>query len=125
MLQDLDQNDLRDLNTQLRQALANCSISKNVIVIPIRMIEAWLISHSLAIQTAMKLHESIPVTPNPEELIDPKRKLGEIIYLRSGRTKRYINSAHNIKIAAELDLANVRRCASFLPLEQFVLGNIK
>lgn len=125
VVHDLDQNELKGLNTKLSQALANCSISKNVIVIPIREIEAWLISDSLAIQTAMKLREKIPVIPNPEELIDPKKKLGEIIYLRSGKTKRYINSAHNRKIAAELDLDNVRRCASFLPLEKFILGNIK
>jgi hypothetical protein len=125
VLHDLDQNDLPDLNTQLSQALANCSISKNVIVIPIREIEAWLISDSLAIHTAMKLQENFPVTPNPEELIDPKKKLGDLIYLRSGKTKRYLNTAHNKKIAAELDLAKVRRCPSFLPLEKFVLDNIK
>jgi hypothetical protein len=73
----------------------------------------------------MKLNGSIPPFPNPEELIDPKKKIGDVVYLRSGKTKRYLNSAHNRKIAAELDLANVRKCSSFLPLEEFVLGNIK
>jgi hypothetical protein len=125
VLHDLDQHDLSVLRTQLSQALSNCPIPKNVIVIPIREIEAWLISDSLAIQKAMKLNGSIPPFPNPEELIDPKKKIGDVVYLRSGKTKRYLNSAHNRKIAAELDLANVRKCSSFLPLEEFVLGNIK
>lgn len=125
VLHDLDQRDLGVLNSELNQALANCAIPKNTIVIPIREIEAWLISDSLAIQKAMNIHESIPPFPNPEEIMDPKKKISEVVYLRSGRTKRYINSVHNRKIAAELDLANLRRCSSFLPLEEFVLSNIK
>lgn len=125
VLHDLDENNVDILKTKLSQALANCAIPKNAVVIPIREIEAWLISDTPAIKRAMKISENIPPVPNPEGLIDPKKKIEEIVFLRSGKTKRYINSAHNRKIAAELDLVNVRRCTSFLPLENFVLSNIK
>jgi hypothetical protein len=87
-------------------------------------IEAWLLSDSNAIIRAMNLSQNFAQIPNPQSIPDPKRKLGEIIYLRSGRTKRYINTKHNKKIAAEVDITNLRRCSSFLPLESFLLEQI-
>ena len=124
VVHDLDDKILAELQTQLRQALNICPIPKHIIVIPIREIEAWLLSDNLAIQRAMNLRNKVPRIADPSSVVDPKSKLEEIVHLRSGKTKRYLNSVHNQKIAAELDLANVRRCTSFLPLENFVLQNI-
>ena len=125
MLHDLDDKIFLELDAQLHAALKQCAIPKHTVIIPIREIEAWLLSDSLAIQRAMNLSNKVAPIANPQSVTDPKKKLGEVIYLRSGRTKRYVNSVHNRKIAAELDLTNVRRCASFLPLEKFILQNIK
>jgi len=125
LLHDLDEHDWTGLNAELCQALTNCSIPKHVVIIPIKEIEAWLLSDNIAINRAMKLVENISPITNPQAIVNPKKRLGEIIYLRSGKTKRYLNSAHNRIIAAELDLENVRKCTSFLPLEKFVIENIK
>jgi hypothetical protein len=126
LLHDLDEHNFTSLNNQLCTALKNCSIPKHIVIIPIKEVEAWLLCDNQAIKRAMKLRENVPPVANPQAILDPKKKLGEIIYLRSGKTKRYLNSAHNRKIAAELNLASVRKCCtSYLPLERFVLENIK
>ncbi len=124
LLHDLDKNDLIKLNSQLCQSLTNCLIPKHVVIIPIKEIEAWLLSDNLAIKRAMNLNGNIKTISNPQSIADPKKKLGEIIYLQSRKTKRYLNTAHNRRIAAELNLVNVRRCNSFLPLEKFIQENI-
>ncbi len=120
VLHDLDTRVLSKLESELRQILGHCPIQKNVIVIPIREIEAWLLSDNVAIQKAMNLGSVVPRVPNPQNITDPKKKLGEIIYLRSGKRKRYLNSVDNRKIAAEIDLNNLRRCSSFVPMEEFL-----
>jgi hypothetical protein len=125
LLHDLDQSSLQQLRFQLEQRLLHCKITRNIVVIPIREIEAWLLSDTHAIQTAMNIQGKINSIPNPEGIDDPKRKLGEIIYLNSGKTKRYINTAHNWKIAAEIDISEVRKCSSFLPLERFIIDQIR
>lgn len=125
LLHDLDNRATRELEFQLRQALTPCPITKNIIVIPIREIEAWLLSDSIAIKKAMNLRHAVARIPDPQSITDPKKKLGDIVYLRSDKTKRYVNAVHNRKIAAELDLRNVRRCSSFLPLEDFLTQNIR
>ncbi len=125
LLHDLDEHDLPSLNTHLCQVLAHCSISKHVVIIPIREIEAWLLSDNKAIKKAMNLVRDVPRISNPQEIVDPKRKLGETIYLLSDKTKRYLNSVHNRKIAAAVELVNVRRCSSFLPLESFLIDNLR
>ncbi len=125
LLQDLDEHEYSVLHRKLSAELRNCALPKNIVIIPIREIEAWLLSDNQAIRRAMKLINNIAEISNPEEIIDPKRKLNEIVYLKSGRTKRYLNTAHNKKIAAELELENVRKCSSFIPLERFILDNLQ
>ncbi len=125
MLHDLDDRLLDELDTSLRQTLKNCTIPKHIVVIPVKEIEAWLLTDNLAIQRAFKLNKKVERISNPEIIADPKRKLDEIVRLRSGSTKRYINSVHNQKIAAEIELVNLRRCSSFRPLENFLIQNLK
>ena len=120
LLHDLDERNLRELSEQLREAFRPCPIQNNIIIIPVREIEAWLLSDEIAIRKAMNLKDRVSRVPNPEALTDPKRKLEEIIYLRSRKTKRYINTVHNGRIAAAMSLERARRCASFRPLEEFL-----
>src|SRR5437588_7930520 len=120
LLHDLDSRNLLELERQLRESFSPCPIKNNVIIIPVQEIEAWLLSDEKAIQQAMNLRDKVSRVPNPESITDPKSRLGEIIYIRSRKTKRYVNTIHNSRIAASLSIMKVRRCKSFRPLEQFL-----
>lgn len=125
VIHDLDDSHLPTLLAQLRQALTPCPISRNMILIPIREIEAWLLSDHVAIRSAMKLKKPVPKIANPQSIFRPKERLEEIVYSLSGKTKRYVSTVHNKKVAAELDLKRLRRCDSFIPLEEFLRANIR
>lgn len=125
LLHDLDNRDLRELEKQLRDAFTPCPVPNNIIIIPVRAIEAWLLSDEAAIYRVMNLTDRVPRFANPEAIVDPKRRLKEIVYLKSRKTKRYINTVHNGKIASEISLDNVRRCRSFQPLEQFLNAKLR
>jgi hypothetical protein len=123
VLQDLDLSNLKEIFGNLNSALLKCKIENRVIVIPIMEIEAWLLSDHKAIKNAMNLKADVKKIPNPQSILDPKQKLAEIIYFCSGKKKRYINNVHNPKIASCVEISNIRRCDSFLPLEKFVVDN--
>ncbi len=125
VLQDLDNNKINNLRSQLCKTLKNCAIKNHIVVIPIREIEAWLLSDSHAIRLAMNLPMEIESIEDPQLVEDPKKKLGELIYHRSGNKKHYVNSVHNQKIAQYVDIVEIRKCESFLPLEGFVHEFIK
>jgi hypothetical protein len=120
VVQDLDNKTLVGLATDLESALQPCPISKNIVVIPVQMIEAWLLSDAQAIRKALNLPDTVNQIPNPEALLDPKSRLGEIIRIRSRGEKRYVNTIHNAKIANEIRVHRLRRCRSFKPFESFV-----
>ena len=57
--------------------------------------------------------------------MDPKGKLGDIIFQKSEKRKRYLNTAHNKAIAAHLDIDRLRRALpSFSPLYAFLNANL-
>jgi hypothetical protein len=62
---------------------------------------------------------------NPEAIARPKERLRDLVFIRSGHKTRYLNSVHNVKIAGACLLANLRRCASFRPLEDFLTANLR
>jgi hypothetical protein len=124
LLHDLDDKVLRELQDNLFQTLNPCPIRKYVIVIPVKEIEAWLLSDEEAIRVAMNIRATISRIPNPETIMDPKKHLQHLVEIRSGKTKHYLNTVHNKKIAAELRVERLKRCESFLPLESFLLAHI-
>jgi hypothetical protein len=119
LVHDLDEADLRGLTQELSTALQPCPIERYVVIIPIREIEAWLLSDPQAIRDGLNLRSTPSHIANPEAIFDPKRKLGEIIGSRSQGGKVYINTIHNAKIAQHLALDKLHACKSFLPLEVF------
>ncbi len=125
VIRDLDRNKVQTLRQELTASLEpspqeRSPIRPFVIIIPVRAIEAWLLSDVAAIRRAMRLRSAPKEISNPELEPNPKKRLGEIVYCHSGKTKRYLNTVHNTVIAPHLDLPKLRRCRSFLPFEQFV-----
>ncbi len=125
VLHDLDDRNQRQLRQRLHQALTPCPIERHTIIIPVKEIEAWLLCDNQAIQRAFNLRDEIPVVNEPESIIDPKKKIEELVYSRSQKTKRYINTLHNKKIATLIEISYLKRCQSFIPLEQFIRQNLK
>ena len=120
LVRDLDTNSLSSLRASLEAALNPSPIATKIVVIPIMEIEAWLLADHNAINTALGLKKQIKKISSPENIQKPKEKLRDLIYLKSEKKKRYVNTAHNIVIAKKLDINNLRRCSSFTPLEDFL-----
>ena len=120
VIRDLDTANLLSLRGELSAALDPSPIADHLIVIAVREIEAWLLSDSSAIRKALALKKPVPTVHNPESIAKPKEKLEHMIYVTSGKTKRYLSTVHNQRIAAELDFRQVRRCRSFVPMESFL-----
>ncbi|HND50122.1 MAG TPA: DUF4276 family protein [Anaerolineales bacterium] len=120
LIHDLDENDLTSLEKQLTIALHPSPIKNNLIVIPVKEIEAWLLSDEVAIKSAMNIKVSIPAVGNPESIDNPKEYLERLVEKKTMGKKHYLNTTHNKKIAALLNLAKVKKCKSFLPLELFL-----
>jgi hypothetical protein len=117
---DLDSGDLDDLFTDITKGVGNCRISKRAIIIPVHEIEAWLLADHDAITSALRLKKRVRKQANPEAIMNPKEKLRDLVHERSGGSLTYLNTVHNEKIADRVRIANIRRCRSFGPFEEFV-----
>jgi len=117
-------NNLHDLEIKIRQALRPCPITIHLICIPVHEFEAWLLSDSRAIKTAMKLQKAPNIKYPPETISAPKEYLGELIYRASNGEKVYMNTRHNSKIAEKMSLNLARtKCPSFRPFYHFIDSN--
>jgi len=125
LVHDSDSNNPTQLKRDIETALAPCPIQYNIIVIPVREIEAWLLSDHGAIQRAIGLKSTLKQVTNPEAIHRPKEHLAQIVRQKSKGEKIYISTIHNKKIASEVHIKNLRRCQSFLPLENFVYTHIR
>jgi hypothetical protein len=117
---DLDEQVLSKLAASLRDALEPCPIQRNIIVIPVREIEAWLLADHAAITRALRLKKALKLQANPEAVRRPKERLRDLVWERSGGSIHYLNTVHNGQIAKNCQVANLRRCNSFIPFEKFV-----
>lgn len=68
------------------------------------------------------LKKSPPRIDNCEAIRSPKEHLAQIIWTIG--KKRYLNTAHNKKIAEKVSIDNLRRCPSFLTLDAYVRSSI-
>ncbi len=125
LVRDSDKENPQQLRQKLEKALSQSLITKRAVVIPVKMIEAWLLADGEAIRRVFNIKARINPGAHPEWLEDPKHELEEIVFIKSQKQKRYINTAHNKRIALELDLDRVRKCPSFHLLEEFITANIK
>jgi hypothetical protein len=120
LIHDLDQRTLPQLQQEIQAALNTSPIATHIIVIPVREVEAWLLADHAAIVDALNLRNKIGKISNPEAILRPKERLRDLIWLKSGKRKHYVNTVHNRKIAACAKIQNLRRCNSFVPLETFL-----
>lgn len=120
IITDLDRNDYAELSDSLRLALDPCPIQKNIIVIPVHEIEAWLLADHDAVSDALRLRKRMKKEPNPEAIVNPKERLRDIIDERSNSRTTYLNTVHNEKIARHVHINNLNRCRSFMPFRDFI-----
>ena len=121
LLHDLDEKKVTVLHKSLTGALMPSPISKFIIAIPIRELEAWLLCDNAAITSALKLKKAFPRIANPETIFRPKERLRDLVYSLSQQRITYVTTIHNPKIAEKASIEEIaKRCASFLPLKQFL-----
>ncbi|MBI3167609.1 MAG: DUF4276 family protein [Chloroflexi bacterium] len=123
VVHDLDEKQESQLRQKLEKVLYTSPIKKRAIIIPIKEIEAWLLSDHQAIEKAMKLKQNIGKIADPQSIGDPKRYLSELIYIKSGKTKRYLTK-DNPKIAEKIDINNLSRCSSFMLFRDFIVQQL-
>ncbi len=122
IVHDLDKNIEAELIQLLNEKVPKGKYPNSLIVIPVKELEAWLLTDSLALQKAFKLEKK----PKPRKLVEkidsPKEYLKKLIW-KTGR-KRYLNTVHNKSIASYTTLTNLKRCKSFLPLDIYIREQI-
>lgn len=119
LIHDLDREKLAQLRAILESALDPTPIRPYLIVIPIEELEAWLLSDANALRLAFHLKKKPKCPTSPELVSDPKRYLENLVWIASQKTKRYVNTIHNVRIAEHLGVPTLRKCKAFRPLEQF------
>lgn len=118
LLHDLDNNNEANLRTELTSFVRSVGFDGYVILIPVREIEAWLLSDAEALRISFNMRRIPKVPTRPELVLDPKEKLEEIVWKYS--KKRYINTIHNPKIAAAMEIRTLSICRSFQSYPNFV-----
>ena len=117
VVHDLDENNEQYLRDRLTASVFPAGAQANVVLIPKREIEAWLLYDARAIATAFRQKPLLPLPGNPENLRDPKKHLSDLIWKRYHKV--YLNTLHNALIAQKINVALLRRSRSFAPHIEF------
>ncbi len=120
IIHDLDRKHLAALRYQLEQAIYPSPITPYLICIPIEEMEAWWLSDPEAIRKALNLRVTPRVKGRPQDILSPKEHIGQLVRVCSQKTKKYLNTEHNAKIAEHVSLTKLRTCTSFIPFQAFV-----
>lgn len=121
LVQDLDRNNLKDLKTELTNALKTSPITTKLICIPIEELEAWLLSDKKGLKDTFNLKRLPKFSGKPETINSPKEKLRDAIYSCSDKNILYITK-HNERIAENVSIDIMKNsCPSFKELNDFVL----
>lgn len=119
VIHDLDDNAYEKLMNTILRVICPCPIDDHIVIIPIKAIEAWLLTDMNAIQEVFNYTQSrIKEISNTETIDKPKVHLQELVRIRI--RKRYLNTVHNSKIASRLDLNKALKCQSFIPLFNYI-----
>lgn len=118
VIHDLDVNGKKKLHKKLTELVTHIPYTAHLILIPVREIEAWLLTDANALQEVFGLTKAPKLPGQPESIVDPKKELSEIVW-KSGK-KRYLNTIHNQKIAAAMSIEKAKMCKSFCPYPTFI-----
>jgi hypothetical protein len=121
LVHDLDMRKHSELYETLKNSISNSAVSNNVICIPVKEMEAWLLSDEKALLSfchASKLSRKIPA--NPETIDSPKEYLHKLIYDTSKKKINFIEIM-NQKLAGCIDIKQLSaKCPSFAPLKELI-----
>ena len=120
VLHDLDQNDEKALREYLTARVSGVGFSAYIVLIPVREIEAWLMTDAMALRDVFGMKKAPRLPSNPETVLHAKEKLRDLVW-KSVR-KHYVNTIHNGQIAARMRISNVKRCRSFRKYPEFVMA---
>jgi len=125
IVHDLDRNNYQDLYKTIEDGLKPFIIKNTFISIPVEEMEAWLLSDSKGVKTALNLPKEIKTYHHPERVNSPKEVLGREIEKASNDTKIYLNTKHNPLIAKHVNIATLNaKCESFKKLHLFAVDKI-
>jgi len=119
---DLDRNCEKELRAELSSKVCKENYPKSLIVIPKEEMEAWLLSDLKALKVVFNLKRIPKKISCCESIISPKEHIRNIVWANG--KKRYLNTAHNQKIAKHSSISNFNRCASYKPLDSYIRNKI-
>ena len=118
---DLDEENYKDLNIKLESRVKGSNFKNFYICIPIRELEAWFLSDPKAIAAEFGLKRIPNIGNFPENIMNPKEKLADVVHRFSDRRRTYINSVHNVKLAKRLSIKEVAaKCVAFRNFNKFI-----
>lgn len=110
---DLDDYDEQSLRNELTKAVRAAKPKLDVVLIPKRELEAWLLYDANAIALVFRNSRRPNLPGDPESVGDPKRFLRELV--RRTYRREYLNTVHNAEIAKHIELTKLKKSHSFLP----------
>lgn len=119
IIHDLDDKKYDILYNQLKLSIEPSPIIDYKIIIPIKAIEAWLLSDMKAILKTFNYDKFVKEIPNTERIHKPKDHLNKLVKNRFKKT--YLNTVHNKKIASHMDLKKLLKYSSFKHLYDFII----
>jgi hypothetical protein len=119
LMHDSDGNNVAKIIKTIEAALAPCPIACHLIVVPIEEIEAWLLTDAAAIRATFSLKKDPKCPSNPERIPAPKEYLRDLVRKTSGKTREYVNTIYNKRIAERTSLSSLRKCSGFVRLQTF------
>ena len=121
VMHDLDNRNEAELRRELCDAIKK--FDNSLILIPILELEAWLLCDAVAIKKTFGVTKHLKTPANPERVVNPKEKLRDIVY--KSCKKRYINTIHNKKIAAAIQVKHLKACSSFSSYPNFIKESVR
>lgn len=119
VVHDRDRKDASVLHKELTDAMAPCPFTNHLVCIPVEELEAWLLSDESALSKLFGI--KFKAISHPENVASPKEHIERMVRSKSFRQKQYINTTHNPKIAALVDLNLIsHKCPSFRPFHKFI-----
>lgn len=121
VIQDSDGKDAQKLKRELEKKIHDQHIKNRCFLIPIEELESWLLADTSAIHKCFSDEKvsKLKQFNSPEQIRNPKEKIRDYVYTKY--RARYLNTIHNSKIAAHIEINLLKkRCPSFLDLQKFI-----